>query len=168
MTKYILINTVDKNFIKPIFDENETGLIFFSPKNIKLEAQSTTIIPLNCTFHSSNKINIYVSELASFRARHIFLNSNTKLQPNHKCLLIFTNYGEISYHIKQGQKFLKLCFHKIIKPKLLIKHTYINNSKDNIDTATQKRSIDILSSGPPPPSPTSPPSPSRSFIPHLM
>ena len=96
MTKYILINTVDKNFIKPIFDENETGLIFFSPKNIKLEAQSTTIIPLNCTFHSSNKINIYVSELASFRARHVFLNSNTKVQPNHKYLLIFTNYGEIS------------------------------------------------------------------------
>ena len=168
MKKYILCNTIDKTFVKPIFDKNEKSIVLFSPKNITLQAKSTTIIKLNCTLHFSNKINIFVSELASYRARHIFLNSNTQLRRKKNCYIIFTNYGELSYHINQGQKFLKLYFHKKIKPSLLIKHTYMNNSKDKMATDIHTKSRGTETSSLPPTSPTSPPSTSLSFIPHLM
>ena len=156
MRTFILCNTTDITFIKPIFDKDENGIVLFSPKNIKLHAKSTTIIKLNCTLHFSNKINIFVSELASYRARHIFLNSNTQLKRKKHCYVILTNYGELNYHIKQGQKFLKLYFQKKIKPNLIIKYTYTNNSNNRMDKDTQKISIERLTSYASPASPASP------------
>ena len=127
MVKYILIDSYDKNFKKPIFDSNENSLVLFSHNKITLKAKSSTIIKLNYSFYCPIDVNIFISVLYSYRTRHIFLNNRVQIKPKENILIILTNYGNVDYTIKENEKFLKLDFQKKIKPKLLIKHNLHHN-----------------------------------------